>query len=86
MKLLLLALALTLTGCGQYGEPIWLAQMYDSRDPCQSRNWRENGGHMDLTNVPRGKQSGYPDFCGAGGGARRTTIYTMDNRPIGYTR
>ena len=84
MKTLLLALALTLTGCGQYGEPIWLAQMYDNQDPCQSRNWKENGGHIDVDRYPRGRQSGYPEFCG--GGARRSTIYTLDNRAIGYTK
>jgi hypothetical protein len=27
--------ALTLTGCGTYGEPLLLAQMFDRNDPCQ---------------------------------------------------
>jgi hypothetical protein len=26
---------LTLTGCGAYGEPLLLARMFDSNDPCQ---------------------------------------------------
>jgi predicted small lipoprotein YifL len=34
-KILLLMLSLTLTGCGTYGEPLLLARMYDSADPCQ---------------------------------------------------
>ena len=83
---LLIATCCILGGCGQYGEPIWLAQLYDRQDPCQSRNWKENGGHMDLSGVERGELSGYPHFCGAGGNVRRTTIYTMDGRPTGYVR
>jgi len=87
MKLvLLIVISIVLTGCGTYGEPLLLAQMYDRQDPCQSRNWKENGGHMDLSNVPRGAQSGYPDFCGAGGSRTRTYIYDANGRVLGYTR
>jgi hypothetical protein len=35
MKIAALALAVTLTGCGTYGEPLILARMYDSADHCQ---------------------------------------------------
>ncbi len=85
MKLvLLMIIACILGGCGTYGEPLLLARMYDSQDPCQSRNWKENGGHMDLSNVPRGAQSGYPDFCG--GSVGRNYIYDSQGRLIGYTK
>lgn len=36
MKTLLALLAtLAVTGCGTYGEPLLLAKMFDSADPCQ---------------------------------------------------
>jgi hypothetical protein len=38
-KLILVSmLALTLVGCGTYGEPLILARLYDSQDPCQAKN------------------------------------------------
>ena len=48
-SLLIVFLGLTQTACGLHGEPILLARMYDSQDPCQLKN---NGGR-------------YPSFCGA---------------------
>ena len=44
-----LAVASILTGCGTYGEPLILAAWYDSRDPCQSQNYK----------------TAPPSFCGA---------------------
>ena len=35
MKTLILALTLVLTGCGTYGEPLFLAKLYDNADRCQ---------------------------------------------------
>jgi len=35
MKILLALMILTLSGCGTYGEPLFLARMYDASDPCQ---------------------------------------------------
>ena len=35
MKILIVALTLSLTGCGTYGEPLLLARMFDRNDPCQ---------------------------------------------------
>lgn len=34
-RLLLLLLCCTLGGCGAYGEPLFLAKMYNANDPCQ---------------------------------------------------
>jgi hypothetical protein len=47
-----LAVAVILTGCGTYGEPLLLARMYDAQDPCQFKN---NGGKI-------------PSWCGASAG------------------
>lgn len=33
--LLTTLLGVTLTGCGTYGEPLWLAKIYDNADQCQ---------------------------------------------------
>ena len=48
-NILLILITASLTGCGTYGEPLFLAAMYDRADPCQRQN---NGGN-------------YPSFCGA---------------------
>ena len=75
MKLVALAFTLFLTGCGCTshcimgfgpGNPVFnaMADMYDSNDPCQSQNWPENGGKMNMSGYQRGP-SGYPTFCGA---------------------
>ena len=52
-KIMILATAFTLTGCGTYGEPLLLAAWYDSRDPCQKQNYGNNPP---------------PNFCGATSG------------------
>ena len=62
-----LAVAVILTGCGTYGEPLMLARFYDRQDPCQLQN---NGGN-------------YPSFCGAGGKGRTTIYATPNGAPIG---
>lgn len=52
MKLFLLIItSCILTGCGTYGEPLFLAAIYDRADGCQRQN---NGGN-------------YPSYCGASG-------------------
>ena len=48
-----LAVAVILSGCGTYGEPLLLARWYDSRDPCQKQNYGT---------APQ------PSFCGATSG------------------
>jgi hypothetical protein len=35
MKTFAVTLTLLLTGCGTYGEPLFLARIYDSADHCQ---------------------------------------------------
>jgi len=35
MRTAILILSLAVSGCGTYGEPLFLARMYDSADPCQ---------------------------------------------------
>lgn len=66
-KILVIITACILTGCGTYGEPLLLARMFDSADPCQLKN---NGGN-------------YPSFCGAGGRGRTTIYSTPTGNPIG---
>lgn len=75
MKLFLLSLTCcVLGGCGTYGEPLFLARMYDRADPCQRQN---NGGN-------------YPSFCGAGSSGRTVIYATPTNNPlgapVGYTK
>ena len=53
MKLINILAVLALTGCGTYGEPLFLAQMYDRNDGCQQQNWHRYGGRA-------------PTWCGAG--------------------
>ena len=48
---LLIITSCILGGCGTYGEPLFLAAIYDRADGCQRQN---NGGN-------------YPSYCGAGG-------------------
>lgn len=67
IKTLTVVTALMLTGCGTYGEPLILARMFDSADPCQLRN---NGGN-------------YPSYCGRGSAGRTTIYATPTNNPIG---
>jgi len=59
MKLFILAFAITLSGCGTYGEPLILAQWYDSRDSCQKQNWR-NGAPPNFCGATSGRTYIYP--------------------------
>lgn len=52
MRIIVLVMALTVTGCGTYGEPLILSSFYDRQDPCQLKN----------------NQGRYPRFCGATSG------------------
>lgn len=63
MKYILLSMLLT--GCAH--PPQWLADHYDSRDPCQMR--LKPPGHI------------MPNWCGAGGNKVIIRDYTT-NRPI----
>jgi hypothetical protein len=68
MRISLIVVSLILSGCAN--APVWLAEIYDSQDPCQQRNYYKQGGQE-------------PRYCGAGS-AGRTVIYaTPTNNPIG---
>lgn len=56
-----------LGGCGTYGEPLFLAAIYDNNDPCQRQNW------------VNGQQ---PRYCGAGS-SRTYIYTTPHQAPIG---
>jgi hypothetical protein len=74
MKLILTLLtALSLTGCGTMMEGV--ANYYDSQDPCQRKNWPENGGTMNMGAWGERGPSGYPVFCGAGRGSVHVSSY-----------
>lgn len=70
MKTLILALAVLLTGCAT--PPQWLANMYDSNDPCQ---------RVEL--IEQGK---YPSWCGGGSGKRYVTRDYTTGRYLTTTR
>ena len=75
-----LALALLLTGCAT--PPPFLANYYDSRDPCQSQEFSKFDG-------TRLKPAGYstkdfPDWCGASSGRKRIT--NAHGQTLGYIR
>lgn len=75
-----LALVLLLSGCAT--PPAFLANYYDSRDPCQSQEFSQFDG-------TRLKPAGYsvkdfPDWCGASRG--RTRITNTHNQTVGYIR
>ena len=71
MKLLVsVCLLAVLSGCGTYGEPLLLSAMFDSQDPCQSRN--------------RGADYQKPNWCGAS--ANRAYIYNRQAYPVGYVQ
>jgi hypothetical protein len=57
-----------LTGCAT--PPRFLAEMYDSNDPCQLRN----------------NQGNYPSYCGAGRGKALVTRDYYTNKPVYYTK
>ena len=72
MRKALAVLALVaLSGCAT--PPQWLARVYDTNDPCQSR-------------PELGRPVGYqiPNWCGAGAGS--LTITNTTGYPIGYIR
>jgi starvation-inducible outer membrane lipoprotein len=70
MKKLIFVIALCLTGCAT--PPSWLASMYDSNDRCQNYYKVENYK--------------YPDWCGAGSGARLVTRDYNTGRYLTTTR
>lgn len=71
MKFVILVLMLTsLTGCAT-GVSL-LAELYDSNDPCQSRN------------IKPGQT--YPSFCGAGSGRSYVTRDYQTNRALVVTK
>ena len=68
----IILLAVNVTACGTYGEPLILGAWFDRIDQCQS------GGQADYQ---------YPAYCGSGVSAtHRTRIYDNAGRPVGYTR
>jgi hypothetical protein len=71
-----LAVAIILTGCGTYGEPLLLARFYDSQDPCQLQNIR--GTTLDE------KVANMPSWCGASSG--RKYIYNNQGARMGYIK
>ena len=67
-RLLLIGLlGVTLTGCGTYGEPLFLARMYDAADPCQQNPYQSfcgaSSGRTYIYTTPHwnaiGNQTGY---------------------------
>lgn len=64
---LLILTSCILTGCGAYGEPLFLAKVYDATDSCQSQNWH---------------QGQPPRYCGAGSN-RTYIYSTTKNAPLG---
>jgi hypothetical protein len=69
MKAYTLVLVILLSGCAS--PPRFLAEMYDSNDPCQLRN---NGGN-------------YPSFCGGGSrGKALVTRDYYTNKPVYITK
>jgi hypothetical protein len=58
-----------------------VANHYDSRDPCQSKNWPENGGKMNMSRYDL-RADGYPTFCGASKG--KTVRITKAIGPNSY--
>ena len=70
MKILLMAVILTLTGCAS--PPRFLAAMYDNNDPCQQT-------HLIATGQ-------YPSFCGAGSGTRYVTRDYTTGRILTVTK
>ena len=71
MKLIVsMCLLSTLVGCGTYGEPLLLSALFDSQDPCQTRN--------------RGPNYQQPSYCGAAN--YRTYIYNNNGYPVGFVK
>jgi hypothetical protein len=76
MKILILLVAVALTGCGTNGEPLLLARFYDAQDPCQLQNIR--GATID------DKIKNMPSWCGVSSG--RKYIYNNQGARVGYTK
>jgi len=73
MRIIVIALlAVSMTGCGTYGEPLWLARIADANDPCQTQN--------------RSAAYQRPSFCGASAGPRYYTRDYRTGRIIYVTR
>lgn len=70
MKLIILALVVNLVGCAT--PPRFLAEMYDSNDPCQN-----------YYNKPNYQ---YPSFCGAGSGKAYVTRDWATGRYLTVTK
>ena len=67
----ILILSVLMTGCGTYGEPLFLSRMYDSADPCQAQNHK-------------GKP---PEWCGASSRSNTVyrTVNGV-SQPVGYIK
>jgi starvation-inducible outer membrane lipoprotein len=77
MKLLIIALAASLTACAT--PPSWLANHYDRADICSTRELAQDGTRLK----PQGYQQ--PNAC-AGSGTRLVTREYSTNRPLTTTR
>ena len=64
--LITLTLIILLAGCAT--PPRWLANMYDSNDPCQN--------YYKVSNYQ------YPNWCGASSGQKYITRDYYSNRPL----
>jgi len=78
MKYLVLCLALT--GCAT--PPSFLANYYDSRDPCQSQEFSKFDGSR--LKPPGYTSKDFPTWCGAAQG--RTRITNTHGQTTGYIR
>jgi hypothetical protein len=78
MKLLILSLVITLTGCA--GSLEFVANHYDRMDICQSREFANNGARLK----PQGYQ--VPSSCSGSSQARLVTRDYYSNRPLTTTR
>ena len=75
-----LALCLLLTGCAT--PPSFLANYYDSRNPCQSQEFSKLDGSRLK---PAGySQQNFPTWCGAAQG--RTRITNTHGQTLGYIK
>lgn len=70
MKILIVLMILVLTGCAT--PPRFLANMYDSNDPCQ--NYYNKANYQ------------YPNWCGANNGKTYMTRDYYTNRTLTTTR
>ena len=75
-----LALCLALTGCAT--PPAFLANYYDSRDPCQSQEFSKFDGTR--LKPPGYGQQHMPAWCGASSAHKRIT--NTHGQTLGYIR